>query len=60
MDAAEFAAKRHHVQISFENLVFAPFPLQRLRNHGLIQLLPQITACVALQVGFQQSRQLHG
>ena len=60
VDAHQFAAKRHQVQIGLEDLVLAPAPVEHLGGHALAELLHQrAPARAALPVTIDQAGQLH-
>ena len=61
VDADDLAAKRHQIQIGFQNLVLAPAGFQFPGSTGLRPLLRQATRCAgrSLQGRVQQTSQLH-
>ena len=61
VNADQLAAKRHQIQIGFQNLVFAPAAFQHLGRHGLAYFLDNAAAATrAPQVFVEQTGQLHG
>ena len=61
VDADDFSAKRHQIQVSLENFAFLPLCVQCLGRNGLAHFLHQAApALVAAQVRVQKSHELHG
>ena len=61
INAHQLAAKRHEVEVSLQDLVLAPAPVQHLGSHRLAQLLHHGAPAGALApVPVEQTGQLHG
>ena len=61
IDAHQFAAKRHDIEIGLQNLVLAPAPVEHLRGHRLADLLHHRAPARPLPpVAIEQPGKLHG